>query len=173
MLCSLRRIDMESKELESPEDFCYWLKPPNNPKAWKLYLICCEYHLIITLVEFQNQTHDAKEVTATLLYRLRKCQLNKGSILKNFVHGKGVIFLRCGFFLLFLIFFLPNSSFIIHHPQLLSLFYAKLRFTKAFSQSFYFLKIFPWCLQPGWLKVRTNMIAGCPSTCPGSSSVLP
>lgn len=168
MLHSLRRINMEPKELESPEDFCQWLKSPNNPKALKLYLICCEYLVISTLVEFQNQTHDAKQVTATQLYRLRNLHLNKSSIFKNFVHGKGVPFLCYGFF-----FFLPNSSFIIHCSHLLSPFCAQLRFTKAFSQSFYFLKVFPWCLQPGWLKVRRNMIAGCPSTCHGSHLVLP
>lgn len=170
MLCSLRRINMESKELESPEDFCYWLKPPNNPKAWKLYLICCEYLLISTLVELQNQTHDAKEVTATQLYSLRNCHRNKALFSKTLCMGKVFSSSAVDFSFFFL---LPNPSFIIHHSQLLSLFCAQLRFTKAFSQSFYFLKIFPWCLQPGWLKVRANTIAGCPSTYPGSLPVLP
>lgn len=107
----------------------------NNFKALKFYLICCEYLLISTLVEFQNQAHDAKEVTATQLYRLRNHHLNKGSIFKNFVYGKGVLFLSYGFF-----FCLPNSSFIIHHSHLFLLFYTQPRFTKAFSQSFYSLK---------------------------------
>lgn len=71
MLCSLRRINMESKELESLEEFCYWLKSSNNPKVLKVYLICCEYLVVSTSVEFQNQTHDdqTQEVAATQLYR--------------------------------------------------------------------------------------------------------
>lgn len=105
------------------------------------------------------------------LYRLSNRLLNKCSIFKNFVDGKDVPFLNYGFFLSFFFFFLPNSILVLLCFAVV--FCAQLRFTKVFSQSSYFLKIFPWCFELCWLKGRTGMISVCPNIGHRNHSVLP